>query len=100
MRADYQKILELEPQNAQASAACERLPPLVAAQREKEKEEMLSKLKDLGNTVLGKFGMSIDNFQAVKGGSRLSLRERARSRPRSVADPATGSYSINYKPNK
>ena len=36
------------------------------------------KLKELGNTVLGKFGMSMDNFQAVK-------------------DPATGSYSINFQ---
>ena len=36
------------------------------------------KLKDLGNTVLGKFGMSLDNFNAVK-------------------DPATGQYSINFK---
>ena len=36
------------------------------------------KLKDLGNMVLGKFGMSVDNFKAVK-------------------DPNTGSYSINYQ---
>ena len=36
------------------------------------------KLKDLGNTVLGKFGMSLDNFKAVK-------------------DPNTGSYSINFQ---
>lgn len=36
------------------------------------------KLKDLGNTVLGKFGMSLDNFKAEK-------------------DPNTGSYSINFK---
>jgi hypothetical protein len=36
------------------------------------------KLKDLGNTVLGKFGMSLDNFKMDK-------------------DPATGSYSINFK---
>jgi len=35
------------------------------------------KLKDLGNTVLGKFGMSLDNFKAVK-------------------DPTTGAYSINF----
>ena len=36
------------------------------------------KLKDLGNTVLGKFGMSLDNFKTDK-------------------DPNTGSYSINFK---
>lgn len=36
------------------------------------------KLKELGNTVLGKFGMSLDNFKADK-------------------DPKTGSYSINFK---
>lgn len=35
------------------------------------------KLKDLGNTVLGKFGMSVDDFKAVK-------------------DPNTGSYSISF----
>ena len=38
----------------------------------------VGKLKDLGNTVLGKFGMSLDNFKAEK-------------------DPNTGSYSINFK---
>jgi hypothetical protein len=59
--------LELEPQNAQARDSCEKLAPLVAAQREKEKEEMIAKLKDLGNSFLGKFGISLDNFQAVKG---------------------------------
>ena len=35
------------------------------------------KLKDLGNTVLGKFGLSLDNFKAEK-------------------DPSTGSYSIQF----
>jgi tetratricopeptide (TPR) repeat protein len=42
---------------------------------EKQKEEVMGKLKDLGNTILGKFGMSLNDFQAVK-------------------DPQTGSYSI------
>lgn len=36
------------------------------------------KLKDLGNMVLGKFGLSVDNFKAEK-------------------DPATGSYSIKFQ---
>lgn len=33
---------------------------------EEEKEEMLGKLKDMGNTLLGKFGLSIDNFKTQK----------------------------------
>jgi hypothetical protein len=41
-------------------------------------EEMMGKLKELGNTILGKFGMSLDNFKAVK-------------------DPNTGSYSISFQ---
>jgi hypothetical protein len=30
---------------------------------EKKKEEVLGGLKDLGNSILGKFGMSLDNFK-------------------------------------
>ena len=58
----------------------ERLRRLEAAKKEKEeamKTEMLGKLKELGNGLLGKFGMSLDNFKAVK-------------------DPSTGSYSISF----
>ena len=47
------------------------------AEFEKEKTEMLGKLKDLGNTVLGKFGLSLDNFQ--------------------VNQQEGGGYSINFK---
>lgn len=36
------------------------------------------KLKEMGNSVLGRFGMSLDNFKAVK-------------------DPNTGSYSISME---
>ena len=39
---------------------------------------MIGKLKEVGNKVLGKFGMSLDNFKMVQ-------------------DPATGGYSIKYE---
>lgn len=76
--ADLKKVVEIEPQNKQAIASVRRLEPIVAEKQEKMKEEMLGKLKDLGNSLLGHFGMSVDNFKAVK-------------------DPATGSYSINFQ---
>ncbi len=36
------------------------------------------KLKEMGNSILGKFGMSLDSFKADK-------------------DPKTGSYSLSFK---
>eukprot|EP00798_Chlamydomonas_sp_ICE-L_P019061 gene19061-25665_t len=55
-----------------------RLEPLVEERHEKLKDEMLGKLKDLGNTILGKFGMSLDNFKADK-------------------DPTSGGYSVRFE---
>ena len=43
--------------------------------------DTLRQLKDLGNNILGNFGLSLDNFQAVQ-------------------DPQTGSYSISFNQNK
>lgn len=76
--AEMKKILELDPSNKQAKKTIFRLEPLALEKREKMKEEMLGKLKDMGNTILGKFGMSVDNFKAVQ-------------------DPNTGSYSISFQ---
>ena len=44
-------------------------------------EETMAKLKDLGNSLLGNFGLSLDNFGTVQ-------------------DPSTGSYSISFNQNK
>lgn len=48
-----------------------------AKEFEKEKDEMLGKLKDLGNNILGKFGLSLDNFKVQQG--------------------AGGGYNINFQ---
>ncbi|KAM7472880.1 hypothetical protein LguiA_011063 [Lonicera macranthoides] len=76
--ADMKKILELDPSHYQAKKTIIRLEPLAAEKREKMKEEMIGKLKEMGNSILGRFGMSTDNFKTVK-------------------DPNTGSYSIQFQ---
>jgi tetratricopeptide (TPR) repeat protein len=75
---DYEEILKQDPSCSLARAACMRLPQQIEEQREKLKEEMMGKLKELGNMVLKPFGLSTDNFQLQK-------------------DPNSGSYSINFK---
>ncbi len=52
-----------------------RLQRLYDEKMAKMKDEALGKLKDLGNTILGNFGLSLDNFKMVQ-------------------DPATGSWSV------
>ncbi|KAK4428191.1 Tetratricopeptide repeat protein 1 [Sesamum alatum] len=76
--ADTTKVLELDPSEGQARRAIIRLKPLADEKREKMKDEMIGKLKEMGNSLLGHFGMSVDNFKAVK-------------------DPNTGSYSISFQ---
>ena len=75
---DAKKVLELDPGNAAAASVLPQLEAKAAARREEMQEEMLGKLKDLGNTVLGKFGLSLDNFKTEK-------------------DPTTGSYSLKFQ---
>lgn len=76
--SDAQEVVKLDPQVKAAHETVRRLLPVVEERREKLKDEMMGKLKDLGNMVLGKFGMSLDSFKAEK-------------------DPNTGGYSINFK---
>lgn len=77
---DFRKVCELDAENKQAKVQVRRLEPIVEQKREKLKEETIAKFKELGNMVLGKFGLSTDNFQTVK-------------------DPETGSYSVNFVQN-
>ncbi|KAL1138193.1 hypothetical protein AAG570_009885 [Ranatra chinensis] len=78
--ADYQRVLEIDPSNKEASGATRRLPHEINERNEKMKTEMLGKLKDLGNMVLKPFGLSTNNFQMVQ-------------------DPNTGGYSISFNQN-
>ncbi|CAG9773038.1 unnamed protein product [Ceutorhynchus assimilis] len=78
--ADFNKIIELDPGNSDAHSAQVRLPPLINEKNEKLKEEMLGKLKDLGNVILRPFGLSTENFKLTQ-------------------DPSTGGYSVNFSQN-
>lgn len=79
--ADYQSVLEKDVSCRQAKEACMRLPWQIQERNERLKEEMISKLKDLGNLVLKPFGLSTNNFQVNQ-------------------DSTTGSYSINFVQNQ
>lgn len=78
--ADYKRVYELDPGQNEARAAMVRLPPIIQERNEQLKEEMLGKLKDLGNMILKPFGLSTSNFQMQQ-------------------DPNSGSYSINFNQN-
>mmetsp|Transcript_20174 Transcript_20174/g.44903 ORF Transcript_20174/g.44903 Transcript_20174/m.44903 type:complete len:357 (-) Transcript_20174:135-1205(-) len=74
---DAKVALEIDPRNAAARTNVARLQKIEDERLEKLKVETLGKLKDLGNSILGNFGLSLDNFNAVK-------------------DENTGSYSISF----
>ncbi|KAJ8316651.1 hypothetical protein KUTeg_005794 [Tegillarca granosa] len=78
--SDYQRVLELDPSERTARAACMKLPDLIKERNEKMKEEMMSKLKDIGNMILRPFGLSTNNFQMQQ-------------------NPETGGYSVQFQQN-
>ncbi len=75
--ADFKKACELDSTNVVAREGVKRLQPVVKERQEKQMAEMMSQLKGFGNTILGKFGLSLDNFKMEK-------------------DPTTGSYSMQF----
>ena len=77
-QVDYDKILELDSSLSVYRRRRAELAKKIEERNEKLKQEMLGKLKEVGNKILGKFGMSVDNFKMVQ-------------------DPETGGYSIKFE---
>ncbi|EJT99908.1 TPR-like protein [Dacryopinax primogenitus] len=80
-KEDLKKLVEILPPSSpllpSVRSSLLTLEPLLSSTAEKEKAEMFSKLKDLGNSFLGKFGLSTDNFQFSpdgKGGYAMNFQ--------------------------
>jgi len=74
---DLKALVALDPSDRDAARNLARVDKALQEKNEKMKTEMLGKLKDFGNSLLGKFGLSLDNFKATQ-------------------DPSTGSYNISF----
>ena len=83
--ADLKKVSEIEPSTIASDRTLrsryQRLERVVQERQEKLKEETMDKLKDVGNSLLGHFGLSLDNFKMEQ-------------------NPDTGSYNISFQQNK
>mmetsp|Transcript_23207 Transcript_23207/g.38703 ORF Transcript_23207/g.38703 Transcript_23207/m.38703 type:complete len:268 (+) Transcript_23207:52-855(+) len=73
---DAKLVQDNDPSYPKISDKIRRLQILYDEKMSKMKDEALGKLKDLGNSILGNFGMSLDNFKMNQ-------------------DPSTGSWNIS-----
>ncbi|KAM3135903.1 hypothetical protein pb186bvf_012032 [Paramecium bursaria] len=75
---DYKEVDELQPNNIDIIRRKLELQKKVDELNEKRKTEVLTGLKDLGNTILGKFGLSLDNFkmqQSENGSYNIQFKQ-------------------------
>ena len=77
-KTDYESVVEKSDKHKElAQSNLRRIEPLVQAELERKKDEMMGQLKGFANWGLGKLGLSLDNFKAQQ-------------------DPGTGSYNIEF----
>lgn len=74
---DAKTLKEMKFDSVNMNATIAELEEAEKKKMEKFKTETLGQLKNLGNTLLGKFGVSLDNFK--------------------LNPNADGSYNISYK---
>nr|CDJ81712.1 Tetratricopeptide TPR-1 domain containing protein [Haemonchus contortus] len=75
---DYELLKERFPQRVQYVRKIEELKNRIAERDENLKNEMIEKLKDLGNVCLRPFGLSTDSFEMVpngEGGYSISMKK-------------------------
>ncbi|KAI0043191.1 hypothetical protein FA95DRAFT_1498923 [Auriscalpium vulgare] len=69
---DYNKLLAILPPSSphvdDVKRSLRLLQPRLESQQKQEMDEMLGKLKGIGNSILGKFGLSTDNFKMDPNG--------------------------------
>ncbi|WRT63859.1 uncharacterized protein IL334_000784 [Kwoniella shivajii] len=67
---DYTLLQNLLPPSSPLNPSIRRsltnLPERIKVEEKKQMDEMMGKLKDLGNSLLGNFGLSTDNFKFEK----------------------------------
>jgi len=73
---DAKRIQEIDSSYPKIAATVSRLQKAYDLKMSEMKDEALGKLKDLGNSILGNFGMSLDNFKMEQ-------------------DPSTGSWNMS-----
>ena len=68
----------MSPGDVKIAIKIKELQKAIEQRNEKQKKEVMDGLKNIGNSVLGYFGLSLDNFkleQGAGGGYNVSFKQ-------------------------